>query len=95
MHYALGVVIIEFQLNMSASLKDKRTEIKGLIRKLSNKFNVSLAEIAYQDLWQRCGIGVTCISSERAIADAVLEQAIRFVEENINGNILEIRKEHF
>lgn len=55
---------VELFLESSQSLKSKRRIIKSLLNKLSNNFNVSVAEIAYLDSWQRTAIGLVMISND-------------------------------
>lgn len=57
----------------SHSLKDKRHVVKGLKDRLRRKFNVSVAEIAYQDLWQRALVAVATVSSDHAHGEQVLQ----------------------
>ena len=58
---AVGVITLELRLDESHSLKDKRHYVKGLKDRLRNKFNVSVAEIDHQDLWQRGLVAVVTV----------------------------------
>lgn len=69
------------------SLKDKRMIVKSLIHRTRNKFNVSIAEIEEQDYYQTIVIGAACVSSSRVQANAVLDEVLRFVEENTEAEI--------
>src|SRR5256885_17208615 len=71
----------------SHSLKDKRHVVKGLKDRLRHKFNVSVAEIDFQDLWQRGLVAAVTISSDHGRA----EKQLQFVEQeaaSILGPIL-------
>jgi hypothetical protein len=70
---AIGVITFELQLDSSHSLKDKRHYVKGLKDRLRGKFNVAVAEIDYQDLWQRGLIAAVTVSPDRARAEQVLQ----------------------
>jgi len=70
---AIGVLTLELRLENSHSLKDKRHVVKGLRDRLHNKFNVSVAEIDYQDLWQRSVVAAVTVSSDRVQAEKVLQ----------------------
>ena len=61
------------RLENSHSLKDKRHVVKGLKDRLRNKFNVSVAEIDYQDLWQRAVVAAVTVSSDQVQAEQVLQ----------------------
>jgi uncharacterized protein len=70
---AIGVLTLELRLENSHSLKDKRHVVKSLKDRLRNKFNVAVAEIDYQDLWQRAAIAAVTVSSDHARAEQVLQ----------------------
>ena len=70
---AIGVLTLEIVLQNSHSLKDKRHVVKSLKDRLRNKFNVAVAEIDYQDLWQRSVIAAVTVSSDRVHAEKVLQ----------------------
>jgi uncharacterized protein YlxP (DUF503 family) len=74
---SVGVMILELRLDDSHSLKDKRHYVKSLKDRLRGKFNVSVAEIDYQDLWQRGLIAVATVSSDQAHAEQVLHHVER------------------
>lgn len=69
---AIGVLTLELRLEGSHSLKDKRHVVKGLKDRLRSKFNVAVAEIGYQDLWQRGLVSAVTVSADRVHAEAVL-----------------------
>jgi uncharacterized protein len=74
---AIGVLTLELRLESSHSLKEKRHVVQSLKDRLRHKFNVSVAEIDHQDLWQRSTIAAVTVSSARENAEKVL----RSVEE--------------
>jgi len=69
---AIGVLTLVLRLENSHSLKDKRHVVKSLQDRLRNKFNVAVAEIDYQDLWQRAAVAVVTVSSDHVHAEKVL-----------------------
>lgn len=76
------VTVISWDLSIPgcASLKEKRAVIKSLKSRLRNKFNVSVAETAFQESWDRARITVALVATDRRFADAQSEQFDRFVE---------------
>jgi hypothetical protein len=70
---AVGVLTLELRLEDSHSLKDKRHTVQSLKERLRNKFNVAVAEIEYQDLWQRAAVAAVTVSPDRAHAEKVLQ----------------------
>jgi uncharacterized protein len=70
---SVGVLTMELRIDDSHSLKDKRQIVKALKDRLRNKFNVAVAEIDYQDLWQRALIAAVTVSSAHLHAQSVLQ----------------------
>lgn len=75
------------------SLKEKRMVVKSLIAQMQNRFHVSVAEIAEQDVHQIIEIGMAAIVPNRAMADSLMEEISAFVEENCEAEILEETRE--
>lgn len=69
---AVGVLTLELRLENSHSLKEKRHVLESLKTRLRNKFNVAVAEIDYQDLWQRAAVAAVTVSSDHVHAEKVL-----------------------
>jgi len=78
----VGVCRIELRLPENQSLKGKRQVVKSIIARLQNKYNVSVAEIDNQGLWQIATLGITCVSNHRRHADETLSSVVRFVVQN-------------
>ena len=58
----VALLSVELHIFYAASLKDKRMVLRRLKDRLK-KFNVSVAEVAHQDLWQRAGLGIVAVST--------------------------------
>jgi uncharacterized protein YlxP (DUF503 family) len=69
----IGVLTLELRLDESHSLKDKRHVVKGLKDRLRHKFNVAVAEIDHQDLWQRSVVAAVTVSGDHVHAESVLQ----------------------
>lgn len=72
----VGVLTIELFIAESQSLKDKRQVLHSLKDRLRGKFNVSVAEVDAQDLWQKAVLGLACVANESSHVNQVLEQAL-------------------
>jgi uncharacterized protein len=70
---AIGVLTLELRLENSHSLKDKRHVVQSLKDRLRHKFNVAVAEIDYQDTWQRAAVAAVTVSGDRVHAEKVLQ----------------------
>jgi uncharacterized protein YlxP (DUF503 family) len=69
----IGVLTLQLRLEDAHSLKDKRHVLQGLKERLRRKFNVAVAEIDCQELWQRAVVAAVTVSGDRAHAAQVLE----------------------
>jgi uncharacterized protein YlxP (DUF503 family) len=76
----VGVLRLTFYIPESGSLKGKRRILRSIKDRLRSQFNVSVAEIDYQDLWQKAEIAVVLGASERRYADEVLQTILKKVE---------------
>jgi uncharacterized protein len=74
---SIGVIILELRLDDAHSLKDKRHYVRSLKDRLRGKFNVAVAEIDYQDLWQRGLIACVTVSASKPHAEQVLQNVER------------------
>ena len=75
------------------SLKEKRMIIKSLIAKLQNQFHVSAAEIDEQDSHQFIMIGIAAIVPHNAMADKLMSEITRFIEQNTEAQIIDSYRE--
>lgn len=71
---------IECMLYEGQSLKAKRSLIKRVIAKLRNDFNVSIAELDFQDLWQRTKFGIVTISNEQIYSEKVIQEVLHVID---------------
>jgi len=78
----VGVCRIDLRLPENHSLKGKRQVIRSMTARLKNTYNVSVAELDNQGLWQLATLGIACVSNHRRHADEVLSNALRFVAQN-------------
>src|ERR671914_2183521 len=63
-HMVVGACRIELHLAENHSLKGKRQVVRSVAARLRNKFNLAVAEIEEQDVWQTAVIGLSCVSND-------------------------------
>lgn len=81
----VGVARIELFIPASRSLKDKRQVVRSATAAIRNRFNVGVAEVDHQDLWQRCALGVSCVSASADQCRKVLQEVEKVVSRSIVG----------
>ena len=78
----IGGCYCEIYLPESRSLKDKRQIVKSICQKIKNQLPVAVAEVAYHEQWQRCGIGLAAVSADKLHAEKLLRQAVDLMEKD-------------
>ena len=84
----IGVCRLMLHLPEANSLKAKRQVARSLTARVRNQFNVAVAEVADNDLWQRLTLGICCVSNHSAHADEILAHVVSFVEESRGDVVL-------
>lgn len=62
------------------SLKAKRSRLKPLLARLHREFNVSAAEVDFQDMWNESLVCCSVVSSDTGHAQQVLQKVVTWVE---------------
>ncbi|MCU9612063.1 DUF503 family protein [Caldibacillus lycopersici] len=62
------------------SLKQKRSVLKRIITRIQQRFNLAIAEIDHQDVWQRTKLAIVTVSSSKIIAEKELQQAFELID---------------
>ena len=75
----VGVCKVSLRLPENMSLKGKRQVLKSITSRVSNKFNVAVAEVDDNDMWQLATIGISCISNSGRHSNEVLSKAVDFI----------------
>lgn len=72
---------VELRIPDSRSLKAKRMAIRSIKDRTHNKFNVSVAEIGNQNIWDMATFGIACVATDSKYASQVCEQVIKFIQQ--------------
>jgi len=79
--FFISLLTIELMIPWARSLKDKRSAVRGLKDRLRSRFNASVAEVAYQDKWQRAVIAVCILNSDRRQLESDMARVRQLCEE--------------
>lgn len=77
----VGVCQLELYLHDNFSLKGKRQVLKSIVQRARKRFNITIAEVAEQDLWQKAVLGICAVGNDRQRVNSTLDQVIHFIEE--------------
>mgnify|MGYP003383358500 CR=1 FL=1 len=77
----IGLLEIELTLPEAHSLKDKRQPLRSILARVRQNHNVSIAEVAHQDQWQRALLAVVGVNTERVPMERTLDEIVRVMEE--------------
>jgi len=75
----VGVCKVSLRLPENSSLKDKRQVLKSITSRVRQKFNISVAEVDDNDVWQLATIGICCVSNNRRYTNEVLSKVVNFL----------------
>ncbi len=84
----IGVLEIDLYIPHSSSLKEKRYVLRS-IKDRVKKFNVSVAEVDAQDLWQRSRLMVAVVSNDSSLANSILSKVIGTIEQEKRVQVLD------
>src|SRR5687767_11799056 len=70
----IGIGRYDLFIGESSSLKDKRRVLRAVTMSVQKKFNVAIAEVDYQDKWQRAAVGVSCVAESSSHCRKVLHE---------------------
>jgi hypothetical protein len=89
----VGVCTIRLRLIENRSLKGKRRVVKTIVDRVRARFNVSIAEVDHQDLWQSAGLGVAVVSNDRAYVHSILTSVVDFIDDLHLGELVDYQIE--
>jgi len=76
----VGVLELTLYLPENHSLKGKRAVLRSIKARVQSRFNVSVAEVDHQDIWQTIVLGIAQVGNDRDHVDRCLREVSEFVE---------------
>jgi uncharacterized protein len=89
----ISLLTIELMIPWAQSLKDKRGVVRGLKDRLRSRFNASVAEVDFQDKWQRATIAVCIVDSDRRQLESAMSRVRQLAGEAQDLQITDMRQE--
>jgi uncharacterized protein len=84
----IGVLLLELHFPGARSLKDKRKSLSGFRDRVRGRHNAAVAELDFQDKWQRARIGVVTINSNRCVVENVLARILSEADMFLDGEVV-------
>lgn len=91
----VGVLIVELYTDTTHSLKEKRHIISSIKEKLKNKYNISIIESDYQNLWQKIQLGISMVANSKPIIETSFTRIEDFITLNYPVRIVSVDKDFF
>jgi uncharacterized protein YlxP (DUF503 family) len=79
----VGIARLTLFLPEVHSLKEKRMVLRRVKDRARQKFNLAIAEVGENDLWQRALLGVALVGSGRRFVESALDEVVRFVRDQV------------
>ncbi len=91
----IGLLQLDLQIPDTGSLKGKRQVLLGLKTRLRGRFNVSVAEVDYQDKWQRAALAVAAVGTNQPGVNRALDYVLEEVRRDKDVELLDSKLEFF
>ena len=89
----IGCCSVKFYLHGNNSLKGKRRVLRALKDRLKNNFNVSVAEVGAQDVWQSIHLGISAVGTDKPYIDGLLSKVIDAIDRMNLAEIVDCKTE--
>ena len=76
----IGVGRVSLRIPENTDLKGKRQVLKSIIGRVRSRFDVAVAEVDDNDMWQVATIGICCISNNKRHSNEVISKVVSFIE---------------
>jgi len=76
----IGILTLEVDIDGAFSLKEKRMTVNRIRDRVRSKFNVAVAEVGDNEVWNHACIGIAAVSNDQRHANQMLSNVVTFVE---------------
>jgi hypothetical protein len=84
----IGICRLELMIRENHSLKEKRRIVKQIVDRVKHRFNVSIAEVGDNDLWQSAELGLCMVSNDRRFTNQALDKIVDFIESFTSADVI-------
>ncbi len=79
---SVGLLMIDCLVNNCLSLKEKRSVLQSITKRLQANFNIAIAETNHQDLWQRAELSIVSVNTDRSMLEKNFKHIINFIDKD-------------
>jgi uncharacterized protein YlxP (DUF503 family) len=76
----IGLLLLDCFMSESQSLKDKRRILSSLTERLRRQFNVAIAEVEYQDQWQRAQLAIVFVNTNWRMLQSSMSKLTEYID---------------
>ncbi len=76
----VGICHLDVIIPENHSLKGKRQVVKKITDRVRNRFNISIAEVGDNELWQRAQLGMSLVGNNRRFVNSYLDRVVNFID---------------
>jgi len=76
----VGLLLLDCYIPESQSLKDKRRILSSLSERLRRQFNIAIAEVEFQDQWQRARLAVVLVNTNWRMLQSSMSKLTEYVD---------------
>lgn len=91
----VGLLTLDIHLPYAHSLKEKRAVVRKLLDRLRVRFNVAVAEVDHQEVWQRATLSVVSVSSSQPVLESSLHKALEEAERILGQDVSDYTLDFF
>lgn len=77
----VGIAQFEIFMPFNHSLKEKRQILRKLKERVFSKFSIPVAEVGFQDKWQRASLGFSIVGNDGKKIESLISKIFNFIEE--------------
>ena len=76
----VGLLLLDCYISESQSLKDKRSILSSLSERLRRQFNIAIAEVGYQDQWQRAQLAIVLVNTNWRMLQSSMSKLTEYID---------------
>lgn len=76
----VGLLLLDCYISESQSLKDKRRILSSLSERLRRQFNIAIAEVEYQDQWQRAQLAIVFVNTNWRMLQSSMSKLTEYID---------------